>query len=97
MVTPLQDENEKEGGVEGEDVMSQETGGSVKGSSEHDVTVPNALSEDLDLFCGSEPNYIEAGLNYSVVLTKAGEVFTWGGGEFGRIGYLDEKVQPVPR
>lgn len=64
----------------------------MKGTTEHDVTVPNALSEDLDLFAGSEPIYVEAGLNYSATLTKAGEVFTWGGGEFGRIGYLDEKI-----
>jgi E3 ubiquitin-protein ligase HERC2 len=36
-------------------------------------------------------------LNYSAAITKFGELYTWGSGEFGRLGYLDEKRQTIPR
>ena len=91
MTTPIPDGDDEQA-----EILSQETGESSK-VAEHDVVVPNALSEDFDQFAGSEPIYVEAGINYSATLTKAGEVFTWGGGEFGRIGYLDEKRQAIPR
>lgn len=38
-----------------------------------------------------------ASYNYSAVLNAAGEVYTWGAGEFGRLGCVDMKRQVVPR
>lgn len=43
------------------------------------------------------PEQIVAGYNYSSAVATDGIVYTWGNGEFGRLGYLDVLRQPVPR
>jgi alpha-tubulin suppressor-like RCC1 family protein len=34
---------------------------------------------------------VVASYYYSAALTTEGEIFTWGSGEFGRLGYIDTK------
>jgi alpha-tubulin suppressor-like RCC1 family protein len=34
---------------------------------------------------------VEAGYYYSAAITTKGEVYTWGSGEFGRLGYVENK------
>lgn len=34
---------------------------------------------------------------YSAALTTSGQVYTWGSGEFGRLGYIENKKQSQPR
>lgn len=46
---------------------------------------------------GRVPEQIEAGYNYSAAVASDGVVYTWGNGEFGRLGYSDVRRQPVPR
>jgi alpha-tubulin suppressor-like RCC1 family protein len=43
------------------------------------------------------PHFISAGYNYSSAVTQEGFIYTWGNGEFGRLGYVDVSRQPVPR
>jgi len=43
------------------------------------------------------PLLIEAGYNYSGAVTADGVIYTWGNGNFGRLGYVDVLRQPVPR
>lgn len=43
------------------------------------------------------PVQIEAGYNYSGAVTADGIIYTWGNGNFGRLGYTDILKQPVPR
>jgi len=40
---------------------------------------------------------VYASYYYSAALTKNGDVFTWGSGEFGRLGYMELKKQPQPK
>ena len=64
-----------------------------------DVKVPHQLEpcpfEQHD--DGQVPEQIVAGYNYSSAVATDGIVYTWGNGEFGRLGYLDVLRQPVPR
>lgn len=46
---------------------------------------------------GQVPLHIEAGYNYSGAVTTDGIIYTWGNGNFGRLGYVDVLRQPVPR
>ena len=39
---------------------------------------------------------MEASYNYSAVVTNSGEVYTWGSGEFGRLGSVSAKKQATP-
>jgi RCC1 and BTB domain-containing protein len=41
--------------------------------------------------------YVQAGYNYSCAVTNDGVVYTWGNGEFGRLGYADVRRQSIPR
>jgi alpha-tubulin suppressor-like RCC1 family protein len=34
---------------------------------------------------------VVAGYYYSASLTSKGEIYTWGSGEFGRLGYVESK------
>ena len=43
------------------------------------------------------PLRIEAGYNYSGAVTADGVIYTWGNGNFGRLGYVDILKQTVPR
>jgi alpha-tubulin suppressor-like RCC1 family protein len=43
------------------------------------------------------PKEVFAGNGYSAVLTEEGVVYTWGSGEFGRLGYSDTRRQAIPR
>lgn len=40
---------------------------------------------------------VNAGYNYSGAVTAQGVVYTWGSGEFGRLGYTDVRRQTIPR
>lgn len=40
---------------------------------------------------GLEPKEVYAGPGYSAVLTQEGVVYSWGSGEFGRLGYSDTR------
>lgn len=45
---------------------------------------PDPFGEQLSsAYCGS---------NYSAAVTKDGKVYTWGSGEFGRLGFTDVKI-----
>jgi alpha-tubulin suppressor-like RCC1 family protein len=46
---------------------------------------------------GYTPKEVFAGNGYSVVLTEEGVVYSWGSGEFGRLGYCDTRRQAIPR
>ena len=45
---------------------------------------------DPDPFEG-EISSLYASYNYSAALTPSGLIYTWGSGEFGRLGYVDTK------
>ena len=36
---------------------------------------------------------ISAGMNHSAAVTSSGEMYTWGWGEFGRLGHGDEDMR----
>lgn len=40
---------------------------------------------------GLVPHQVYAGPGFSAVLTEEGVVYTWGSGEFGRLGYCDTR------
>lgn len=40
---------------------------------------------------------IVASYYYSAALTSKGEIYTWGSGEFGRLGYIEQKKLPEPK
>ena len=46
---------------------------------------------------GFTPKEVFAGNGYSAVLTEEGVVYSWGSGEFGRLGYCDTRRQAIPR
>lgn len=53
---------------------------------------------DPDPFVKEDENHqnsyvtqIYASYYYSAAITSLGEVYTWGSGEFGRLGYIDTK------
>jgi len=73
-----------------------------------EVTVPHMLEpdpfveEESTLGTKEDPKkklvtQIYASYYYSAALTSKGEVYTWGSGEFGRLGYVDTKKQSFPR
>jgi E3 ubiquitin-protein ligase HERC2 len=60
------------------------------------VIVPSQI--EIDTFNISSLKTVHAKHNYSSVLTEFGEVYTWGSGEFGRLGYKAlKKQQKVPK
>ena len=73
-------------------------------SEEHfsakEVAVPHQLmpdpfnsEEDKDKLVNS----ITAGYYYSAALNSKGEVYTWGSGEFGRLGYGESNKTAYPQ
>lgn len=46
---------------------------------------------------GCTPKEVVAGNGFSVVVTEEGVVYSWGSGEFGRLGYCDTRRQTHPR
>ena len=50
------------------------------------------LKEQSETFIDAIASY-----NYSAALKDDGSVYTWGAGEFGRLGCVDMKRQVVPR
>jgi alpha-tubulin suppressor-like RCC1 family protein len=46
---------------------------------------------------GQTPLDVIAGSGYSALVTEEGSVYSWGGGEFGRLGYCDTRRQALPR
>ena len=43
------------------------------------------------------PVEVVAGSGYSCVITEKGIIYSWGSGEFGRLGYCDTRRQAIPR
>lgn len=67
----------------------------MEGDGSEDVLEPHVL--DPEPWEG-KIRYIAACNNYSCAVTRAGQVYTWGSGEFGRLGYQTEtRQQKVPR
>ncbi len=77
--------------------ISDESGVVAVNSEEclREINVPHLL--DPDPFTDEQSDgskyltQIYASYYYSAALTSAGEVYTWGSGEFGRLGYIDTK------
>lgn len=80
-----------------EDAVSQNVSpGSEEGLRE--INIPHQLDPDpFENKDGSYLTQIFASYYYSAALNSKGEVYTWGSGEFGRLGYLDTKKQTAPR
>lgn len=64
--------------------------------SAKEIPVPHQL--DPDPFGNPENSKspkrllsVQASYYYSAALTSNGEVYTWGSGEFGKLGYMDAK------
>ena len=55
---------------------------------------PDPFEESED---GLSPLQVRAGYNYSGAVASDGSVFSWGKGEFGRLGYVDVARQSIPR
>lgn len=53
-------------------------------------------SDDESTIPVTESNLVSVvgGYYYSASLTSKGEVYTWGSGEFGRLGYVESKKTP---
>ncbi|KAL5008631.1 hypothetical protein ScPMuIL_014212, partial [Solemya velum] len=51
----------------------------------------------LNYFSDNPVGEVSCGSAHVVALTKAGEVYTWGSGEFGRLGQGTEEDCPIPR
>lgn len=62
---------------------------------DHQVYTPTKIQffQDNDLFVKS----IACGDYHVIALTQDNRVFTWGCGEYGRLGHGDENDQPVPK
>ena len=43
------------------------------------------------------PVLVQAGYNYSGAVSSDGIVYSWGGGEFGRLGDINIKRQAIPK
>ena len=57
-----------------------------------EINVPHQL--DPDPFSNEKGSYLTqvyASYYYSAALTSNGEVYTWGSGEFGRLGNVETK------
>jgi len=61
-----------------------------------EISVPHQL-EPENFSSASLLAQVYASYYYSAAVTDSGEVYTWGSGEFGRLGYVDIKKQPQPR
>ena len=48
-------------------------------------------------FNGEQVVMVAAGRGHTVALSEAGHVFTWGNGDYGRLGHDDEEDQRAPR
>ena len=55
---------------------------------------PDPFEEHED---GKVPVAIVAGYNYSGAITQDGIIYSWGSGEFGKLGFVDVGREPVPR
>lgn len=75
------------------------TGPNSSTTTTQDIKCPHQLDPDPfeENEDGQIPLYIAAGYNYSGIVTTDGIIYTWGNGEFGRLGYIDVRRQPVPR
>ena len=75
------------------------SGHASSNAGSQDVKVPHQL-DPCPFECnddGQVPVKIVAGYNYSGAVTADGVIYTWGNGNFGRLGYTDILKQPVPR
>ena len=61
-----------------------------------EIQVPHQLEPEAFL-PSHQLTQVYASYYYSAAVTESGEVYTWGSGEFGRLGYVDIKKQPQPR
>lgn len=53
------------------------------------IRVPHLLNPCPFEKDGLIPKHVVCGNGYSGVVTEEGNVYTWGSGEFGRLGYFD--------
>lgn len=56
-----------------------------------EIRVPHFLDPCPFAKNGHIPKEIIAGSGYSAVITEEGVVYSWGSGEFGRLGYCDTR------
>jgi alpha-tubulin suppressor-like RCC1 family protein len=57
-----------------------------------EINVPHQLDPDpFEAEDGSFLTQVYASYYYSAAVNSKGEVYTWGSGEFGRLGYIDTK------
>lgn len=61
------------------------------------IRVPHQLDPCQFKKDGLVPKHVVCGNGYSGVVTEEGVVYTWGSGEFGRLGYFDSRRQIIPR
>jgi len=54
------------------------------------------LPKQLEFFSGKEIAKVGAGYNYSLVLTKDGELYTWGNNDFGQLGNPSKRAFDQP-
>jgi len=55
------------------------------------IRVPHQLDPCQFQKDGLKPKLVVCGNGYSGVVTEEGVVYTWGSGEFGRLGYSDSR------
>jgi alpha-tubulin suppressor-like RCC1 family protein len=56
-----------------------------------------AVPRLIEALSGVAVKHVAAGMHHSVVLTRDGDVFTWGSGGFGRLGHGNTGDQRVPK
>lgn len=51
----------------------------------------------IDTLLAKRVSYIACGSSHSAAITSDGELYTWGQGQYGRLGHSDEVSQHTPK
>lgn len=51
----------------------------------------------IDALRGMNVTHVACGSNHSAVIVDNKQLYTWGSGEFGRLGHGDEESQVLPK
>jgi alpha-tubulin suppressor-like RCC1 family protein len=71
-------------------------GGGDKGQLGHGDENMQTVPVVVEALRGKRVTRVSAGMHHTMVMLDNGDVFSWGSGEYGRLGHDDEQMQTTP-